>query len=708
MMSLSSAGHMAALCIALVLAVLGHAQQYVLESAFSGPTFFDNFNFYTGYDPSQGYVHYVDQPTAEAYGMITLGNTSSWGVETTQLLDPTTNLGRLSVRLVSKGTYNHGLFVLDLIHMPVNHCGTWPAFWTLGGGQWPQGGEIDIIEFSNTLHNNIMAMHTSPGCSVAGADQSGTLITNDCGADSGFTGCGVTLNNPNNIGNGFNANGGGVYAMEWTSDAVRIWFFPRNAIPSSLINVDPSVRPDTSTFGLPVANFAGSCNVDAFLRDHALVFDIDFCGQWAGNTWSDEGCPMLDPTNGWKSCNEFVAANPKAFTDAYWEVNSLNIYQAALTNDVASSSSLSSVTPVISVSSVSEAISDAHGQSTTPFGTPNTPMPPKTFGPGSMSSVQYTPTAYTVSLPTTNPNHIVELCPPKGGGDWKPCLPLPEDPRSKRDASSQSGGHIGWCGVPGGSCPEPPSQLDSMPIGFNEETSQPRDAEPQIGGGTIDWCGVPGAGCPGPVRIVDEPIPITVEPRDPQKIEGGTIDWCGVPGAGCPDPVRIVDEPVSISIEPREAQTIGGGTIDWCGVPGSSCNSRNKPESQNLSSMKDKIEDKRDAEPQVTGGHIGFCGVPGASCVEHYEDEVTMADSISTPTTNIVVPSNEVAEPHLVEVTSIVDFYKRSIGNQATVTCTPVQVIASDDSMSRGGCKADEDAKKANEDFAAHTTMTIS
>lgn len=85
--------------------------------------------------------------------------------------------------------------------------------------------------------------------------------------------------------------------MEWTSEAVRIWFFPRNAIPPSLLNVDPSARPDVNTFGLPVANFAGSCNIDAFLRDHALVFDIDFCGQWAGNTWSQQGCPMLDPTN---------------------------------------------------------------------------------------------------------------------------------------------------------------------------------------------------------------------------------------------------------------------------------------------------------------------------------------------------------------------------------------------------------------------------
>ena len=42
-------------------------------------------------------------------------------------------------------------------------------------------GEIDIIEFVNNVPNNLMALHTSPGCTVAGADETGTLISSDCG-----------------------------------------------------------------------------------------------------------------------------------------------------------------------------------------------------------------------------------------------------------------------------------------------------------------------------------------------------------------------------------------------------------------------------------------------------------------------------------------------------------------------------------------------
>ena len=48
--------------------------------------------------------------------------------------------GRPSVRVISDNTYNHGLFLLDLKHMPWG-CGTWPAYWLLGPN-WPYTGEI--------------------------------------------------------------------------------------------------------------------------------------------------------------------------------------------------------------------------------------------------------------------------------------------------------------------------------------------------------------------------------------------------------------------------------------------------------------------------------------------------------------------------------------------------------------------------------------
>lgn len=117
--------------------------------------------------------------------------------------------------------------------MPATTCGTWPAFWTLGAGSspWPYYGEIDIIEYLNLKPNNSMALHTSEGCTIAGSGQTGRLLTNDCGKDLGVAGCYVSPGKPNSAGTDFNNIGGGVYAMEWTSVAIRIWFFPRGHIP---------------------------------------------------------------------------------------------------------------------------------------------------------------------------------------------------------------------------------------------------------------------------------------------------------------------------------------------------------------------------------------------------------------------------------------------------------------------------------------------
>jgi len=188
---------------------LALAQHYRLQSAFTGPAFFDNFDFWTAGDPTIGYVHYVDRATAEQHDMInSTGSTATWGVDTTQILDPMANLGRLSVRLTSVQSWTHGLFILDLAHMPANECGVWPAWWMLGSGTWPANGEltrrvcaaglttadssnpgeIDIIETTNDLPNNLMALHTSqtPDCTVAGADQSGTLLTANCAVSSDY------------------------------------------------------------------------------------------------------------------------------------------------------------------------------------------------------------------------------------------------------------------------------------------------------------------------------------------------------------------------------------------------------------------------------------------------------------------------------------------------------------------------------------------
>ncbi|KAF2400431.1 hypothetical protein EJ06DRAFT_430356 [Trichodelitschia bisporula] len=194
--------------------------------------------------------------------------------------------GRPSVRLISNNSYTHGLFILDLSHMPVG-CGTWPAFWTLGPN-WPNNGEIDIIEGVSLNTNNAMTLHTTPNCTIAGSGMTGTLQTNNCAYYPGYNvGCSITDPSTQNHGYNFNDNSGGVYATEWTSSYIRIWFFPRGFVPSSIT----SGAPDVSQFGTPTALFQGNCQIDNHFANHQMVINTDFCGDNASNAYAASLCP---------------------------------------------------------------------------------------------------------------------------------------------------------------------------------------------------------------------------------------------------------------------------------------------------------------------------------------------------------------------------------------------------------------------------------
>jgi beta-glucanase (GH16 family) len=131
--------------------------------------------------------------------------------------------GRPSVRIESIETYQYGLFVADLAHMPASVCGIWPAFWTVNTVDYPANGEIDIIENINENERSLETLHTAPGCQVVGNElgyqQSGYQESYNC-ADSATTsnyssqsvdqGCSAIDTDMMSFGSLFNANSGGV------------------------------------------------------------------------------------------------------------------------------------------------------------------------------------------------------------------------------------------------------------------------------------------------------------------------------------------------------------------------------------------------------------------------------------------------------------------------------------------------------------------
>lgn len=102
------------------------AASYGLIDTYNSGNFFSDFNFYTGSDPTHGYVSYQSQSAAASEGLINTNNGQVYlGVDYTTV-NP--SAGRASVRITSNKGYTHGLFIADIAHMPGSICGVSPQF----------------------------------------------------------------------------------------------------------------------------------------------------------------------------------------------------------------------------------------------------------------------------------------------------------------------------------------------------------------------------------------------------------------------------------------------------------------------------------------------------------------------------------------------------------------------------------------------------
>lgn len=237
--------------------------------------------------------------------------------------------------------------------MPVG-CGTWPAWWTTVLDGWPRGGEIDIIEGANSLPTpfgtawnataaagalrpptgkmtrNVASLHTNDNCyAEQNTYMTGQLEVNTCSAYvNGNQGCGAVMGGNatfgvESFGNQVNGVGGGWYAL-WrdfeNSGGAYVWFWPRNSnnVPDDVRNPDTE-STNVANWGQPAANLtAPGCKQD--FNDHVIVFNIAFCGDYTAATYAESGCPTVS------SCGAFVMNNPAAFTETFWSINSLRVY----------------------------------------------------------------------------------------------------------------------------------------------------------------------------------------------------------------------------------------------------------------------------------------------------------------------------------------------------------------------------------------------
>jgi len=191
------------------------------------------------------------------------------------------------------------------------------------------------------LGTNAMTLHTSAGCNANG----------NCNAGNANQGCSVDAASSQTFGPGFNNNpgDGGVYAMEWdTSSGIKIWVFPRNVIPGDISSGKPNPSGWPTNYGYVYFPFGSSCPSNHFVN-HNIIVDLTFCGDWAGAVFSSQ-CSWTG-----QSCTGYLTGNPSAFSDAYFEILSIKLYQKAGDSAVADNSTVfvnsaqTAVNPTLSV-----------------------------------------------------------------------------------------------------------------------------------------------------------------------------------------------------------------------------------------------------------------------------------------------------------------------------------------------------------------------
>ncbi|HUN34699.1 MAG TPA: ricin-type beta-trefoil lectin domain protein [Trebonia sp.] len=117
-----------------------------------------------------------------------LGSGSSW------------TSGRVQTTSANVGAPAGGeLEVTASIQQPTGGLGYWPAFWMLGPGQWPENGEIDIMEDVNSLSEVSGTIHcgTDPGGPCNEPDGIGSGLTSCGGCQSGYHTYTMILNRTN-------------------------------------------------------------------------------------------------------------------------------------------------------------------------------------------------------------------------------------------------------------------------------------------------------------------------------------------------------------------------------------------------------------------------------------------------------------------------------------------------------------------------------
>lgn len=367
------------------------AGPYKLIEVQEGKSFFNYYTFFNGPDSvgSAGYNTYVSQTRAEKLGIASIITDDNDEEFVYMASAPTEDGPRESVRLEGKTRFERGLFILDVRHMP-DGCGVWPAFWLTDEENWPNNGEIDILEGVNGQTTAKTALHTSDKCDMfqhvapyaaTGHWERITGIPDHFTGELDFEtnkgadncdweaphqwyneGCTFVHDRDDTIGGPVNAIGGGLYVLEWDPVGryhesgvdmgfIKAWVFTDD-IPQNLNDVIATAGlEDASQRVMPwpeswnttpyayytIGDGDSGCSADHF-KNMRIVINLAFCGTVSGNRFLSECSKQAgrynttnDPVT---TCNSYIQSNPKALEEAYWKIKVSDISEYRLNTEI--------------------------------------------------------------------------------------------------------------------------------------------------------------------------------------------------------------------------------------------------------------------------------------------------------------------------------------------------------------------------------------
>ncbi|UNI20542.1 hypothetical protein JDV02_006620 [Purpureocillium takamizusanense] len=177
-------------------------------------------------------------------------------------------------------------------------------------------------------------------CNIDSVNTTGELVTSNCDNfyqnppyQWQYQGCVV-----NDKKGPWGSDKGGVFAMEWTKDFIKVFTWNSGQEPANIA----SETVDTSTWGLPVAALrSDNCDVDGIFKNQRLVLNIALCGDAVQPNWAS-----CQASTGESLCSTYISRNPEALANAFFKIKDIRVFKAASpsTTTTATTTTVSSTT----------------------------------------------------------------------------------------------------------------------------------------------------------------------------------------------------------------------------------------------------------------------------------------------------------------------------------------------------------------------------